>query len=94
MPPAAIATLIFAALLVVALAVTLIWVVVLLRRITDTLGKVTFGVRAVAHRTGPLNAAVDGINADLREIADAIEGLVHQPHREQEEIDELPAEHR
>jgi hypothetical protein len=75
MPTAAIVTLVLVALFVVAVAVTLIWVVVLLRMIHDTLGKVTFGVRAIAHRAAPLGPLIDEINGNLGPVADALEDL-------------------
>lgn len=78
MPAAAVATLILTFLLVVALAFSLSWVVLLLRQIADTLGKVTFGVRAIAHRTEPITPLVTELNADLGAVADALEGLVEK----------------
>jgi hypothetical protein len=63
-------------LLVAALAFYLIWVVLILRRVIDTLGKITFGVRAIGHRTGPLDETVDGMNTDLVAVAEQLEGLV------------------
>jgi len=75
-PAAAIATLVVTFLLVAALAFYLIWVVLILRRITDTLGKVTFGVRAIAHRTEPITPLVTALNTDLVAVADALESLV------------------
>jgi hypothetical protein len=75
MPPVAIVTLVLVALLVLALAVALTWVIVLLRQIHDTLGKVTFGVRAIAHRAAPLGPIIDEINANLSPVAEALEDL-------------------
>ncbi|MPY81279.1 MAG: hypothetical protein GEV04_23255 [Actinophytocola sp.] len=75
MPPAAIGTLVFAGLLVVALAFTLIRVILLLRRILHTLGKVCFGVRAIALRTEPIAPAVGAVNEDLAAVADGLENL-------------------
>ncbi len=76
MPAPAIATLILTGVLVAALAVYLIWVVLILRRAIDTLGKVTFGVRAIALRTEPIGPVVADVNADLTAVADALEDLV------------------
>ncbi len=81
MPVVAIVTLVLTGLLVVALAGYLIWVVLLLRQITDTLGKVTFGVRAIAHRTEPIGALVGELNTDLTAVADALEGLAAEVER-------------
>lgn len=78
MPAAAIVTLGIAAVLVAALAFYLIWIALVLRRVDHTLGKVTFGVRAVAHRTRPVNRTIDGINTDLEAVAEALEGLAQR----------------
>jgi hypothetical protein len=72
---AAIAALVVTGVLVVALAFYLLWVVVILRRLTDTLGKVVFGVAAIAHRVQPVESVVAEINGDLIAVADALEGL-------------------
>lgn len=78
MPAAAIMTLVVVGLIVVALAAFLLWVVAILRRITGTLGKVTFGVHAIAHRVEPVQSLVTGINGDLSAVADALEDLAAQ----------------
>jgi uncharacterized protein YoxC len=75
MSAAAIAALVVTAVLVVALAFYLLWVVVILRRLTDTLGKVAFGVAAIAHRVQPVDSLVGEINGDLTAVADALEAL-------------------
>ena len=75
MSAAAIAALVVTAVLVAALAFYLLWVVVILRRLTDTLGKVVFGVAAIAHRVEPVEAVVGEINGDLIAVADALEQL-------------------
>ncbi len=76
MPAVAIVSLVIVALIVAALAFYLTWVVVILRHIHDTLGKVTFGVRAIAHRTAPLGQLIDEVNGNLIPVADALEDLV------------------
>ena len=76
MPAAAIASLIIVAVLVLALAAYLIRVIQVLNHVNDTLGKVTFGVRAIAHRTEPIGAVVGEINGDLGAVASALEALV------------------
>lgn len=86
MPGAAILTLVVTGLVVAALAFYLIWVVVLLRRIVDTLGKVTFGVRAIAARAEPIGPIVDDMNANLTAVADALEGLVAKATAETEKV--------
>ncbi|HVM28406.1 MAG TPA: hypothetical protein VM433_12160 [Mycobacteriales bacterium] len=75
MPAAGIAALVVTGVLVAALAFYLLWVVVILRRLTDTLGKVVFGVAAIAHRVEPVEAVVGEINGDLVAVADALEQL-------------------
>ncbi len=75
MSAAAIAALVVTGVLVVALAFYLLWVVVILRRLTDTLGKVAFGVAAIAHRVQPVDSLVGEINGDLTAVADALEAL-------------------
>ena len=76
MPAAAIATLLITAVLVLALAAYLTMVIVVLKHVNDTLGKVTFGVRAIAYRTEPVTEIVTAINADLGAVAGALEALV------------------
>lgn len=75
MSAAGIAALVVTGVLVAALAFYLIWVVLLLRRLTDTLGKVQFGVAAIAHRVQPVERLVGEINGDLNGVADALEAL-------------------
>ena len=73
---AAIASLVLIAVLVATLAFYLIRVIVILRRAVDTLGKVTFGVRAIALRTQPLGELLGDVNANLSAVAGALEQLV------------------
>ncbi len=83
MPVVAIVSLVLVFLLVAALAAYLIWVVFILRHAVDTLGKVTFGVRAIAHRTEPVGPVLADVNANLTAVAEALEGLVasaSEPH--------------
>jgi uncharacterized protein YoxC len=72
---AAVAALVVTAVLVAALAFYLLWVVLILRRLTDTLGKVVFGVSSIAHRVQPVKGLVSEINNDLTGVADALEAL-------------------
>jgi hypothetical protein len=72
---AAVAALVVTGVLVAALAFYLLWVLVILRRLTDTLGKVLFGVSAIAHRVEPVQSLVGEINGDLGAVADALETL-------------------
>lgn len=75
MSTAAIAAITVTGVLVAALAFYLLWVVVILRQLTDTLGKVTFGVASIAHRVAPVGAVVGEINGDLTAVAEALEQL-------------------
>lgn len=76
MPLVAIVTIVVALVICVALAYYLIRVVLILRAVNDSLGKITFGVRAIAHRTAPLGELLTPIKSDLEEVADAVEGAV------------------
>ena len=76
MPVAAVVTLIIVAVIVLALAYYLIQVIRVLTHVNDTLGKVTFGVRAIAHRVEPVTPIVTDINQSLTAVAAALEGLV------------------
>lgn len=76
MSAAAIVSLVIVAVLVAALAFYLIRVIVILRHAVDTLGKVTFGVRAIAYRTEPLGEILTDVNANLSAVAGALEQLV------------------
>jgi len=83
MSAAAIAAIVVTGVLVAALAFYLLWVVVILRRLTDTLGKVVFGVASVAHRVQPVKQLVGEINGDLIGVADALEALAADLNPEQ-----------
>lgn len=83
MSVAAIAAIVVTGVLVLALAFYLIWVVLILRRLVDTLGKVTFGVAAIALRVAPVRGVVDEVNADLTAVAGALEGLADAAHARQ-----------
>ncbi len=75
MPVAAIGTLVFAGLLIAALAVYLITIIFILRRILDRLGLVSFGVQAIAHRAEPITPMLTDVNTDLIAVANALEEL-------------------
>lgn len=75
MSAAAIAAIVVTAVLIAALAFYLLWVVVILRRLTDTLGKVLFGVASIAHRVEPVEQLVGEVNGDLVGVAEALEAL-------------------
>lgn len=75
MSAAAIAAIIVTGVLVAALAFYLLWVVQILHHLVDTLGKVVFGVSAIAHRVQPVKPLVDEINGDLTAVAETLEQL-------------------
>lgn len=76
MPAAAWVTVVIALVVAVALAYYLIRVVIILRSVNDTLGKVTFGVRSIAHRTRPLGELLTPIKTDLEDVADTLDEVV------------------
>lgn len=76
MPAAAIVSIVIAAVLLGAVAGYLVKVVFVLRAVNDSLGKVTFGVRAIAHRTAPVGPVVTAINTDLVAVGDALEATL------------------
>jgi len=78
MSTAAIAALVVTGVLVAALAFYLIWVVAILRRLIDTLGKVLFGAGAIAHRLIPVEPVLTEINTNLGAVGDALEALVDE----------------
>lgn len=84
MSGSAIAAIVVTGVLIAALAFYLIWVVLILRRLTDTLGKVVFGVASIAHRVQPVGGLVGDINGDLGAVADALETLVRDLGEQQE----------
>ncbi|MGI9157731.1 MAG: hypothetical protein ACR2FG_14055 [Marmoricola sp.] len=84
MSGSAIAAIVVTGVLIAALAFYLIWVVLILRRLTDTLGKVVFGVASIAHRVQPVGGLVGDINGNLGAVADALETLVHDLDEQQE----------
>ncbi len=76
MPLVGLATVIVALVIVAVIAVYLIRVVAILGSVNDALGKVTFGVRAIAHRTAPLASILAPAKSDLVAVADALEAAV------------------
>lgn len=69
-------TIVEAALVVVVLAVYLIAIASVLRRVSATLGLITFGVRAIERQTEPIGPVVADINTTLEEVAEALEAVV------------------
>lgn len=73
MPIAGIVTIVVALVIAIALAYYLIRVVMVLQAVNDSLGKITFGVRAIAHRTEPLGELLNPIKTDLEAVADTLD---------------------
>lgn len=67
-----IATLVEVAILVLVLAGYLIAIAATLRRVSSTLGLVTFGVRAIEKQTAPIGPVLKDINGALEQVADAL----------------------
>lgn len=61
------------ALVVVVLAVYLIAIAAMLRKVSSTLGLITFGVRAIERQTQPIGPVVRDINAALEQVVGALE---------------------
>lgn len=75
MPVAAVVTIVIALVIAVALAYYLTRVVIVLRAVNDSLGKITFGVRSIAHRTAPLGELLTPVKTDLEAVADVLDGV-------------------
>ncbi len=86
MSAVAITTLVIVGLLIVALAAYLITIAVFLRKVIKTLGLVTFGVRAISHRTEPIGELVTQINEDLQTVDGALGDLVEQARPRKEVV--------
>jgi len=65
-------------LLVVALALYLLTIVFILRRVRETAGLILFGLRAIAHRAEPVGEVVGQINTDLTAVRDALNALLEK----------------
>lgn len=75
MPIAAVVTIIIALVIAAALAYYLTRVVIVLRAVNDSLGKITVGVRSIAHRTEPLGELLTPVKTDLEAVADVLDGV-------------------
>lgn len=75
MPAAAVVTIVVALVIAAALAYYLTRVVIVLRAVNDSLGKITFGVRSIAHRTAPLGELLTPVKTDLEAVADTLEAV-------------------
>lgn len=70
-----IVTLVEVLLVVLVLAGYLIAIAATLRRVSKTLGLVTFGVRAIERQTEPIGPALTDINAALEQVAAALDDV-------------------
>jgi len=75
MPLAGVVTVVVAIVIALAVASYLVRVILILNAVNDSLGKVTFGVRAIAHQTEPLGELLTPIKADLEAVADTLEAV-------------------
>lgn len=91
MPAAAIVSIILFTVLILAVAAYLIKVIFILRHVNDQLGKITFGVRAIAHQTKPINELTESMNANLGAVAGALSDLVDDVSTVEETVDETAA---
>lgn len=69
-------TLVVVGLIVAALAVSLVAILVQLRRILGTLGKVNVGLRTIAQRVQPLEPILAEVNGDLAGVRDRLVGVL------------------
>ncbi len=76
MPAVAIVSIVLFIVLLLAVAAYLIRVIQILGHVNDQLGKITFGVRAIAHQTEPIGELVGAMNGNLTAVAGALEDLV------------------
>ena len=76
MPAAAIVMIVLFVVLVLAIASYLIRVILILGHVNDQLGKITFGVRAIAHQTQPINELTESMNTSLGAVGGALGALV------------------
>jgi uncharacterized protein YoxC len=76
MPLAAIVMIVLFIVLLLAVAAYLVRVIMVLRHVNDQLGKITFGVRAIAHQTKPINELTESMNQNLGAVAGALGDLV------------------
>ena len=69
-------TLVVVGLIVAVLAVSLVAILVQLRRILGTLGKVNGGLRTIAQRVQPLEPILAEVNGDLAGVRDRLVGVL------------------
>lgn len=76
MPFAALVMVILFIVLLLAVASYLVRVIMVLNHVNDQLGKITFGVRAIAYQTTPIEELTESMNANLGAISGALGQLV------------------
>lgn len=69
-------TLIAVGLIVVALAVSLITILLMLRRTLFTLGTINVGLRSISRRVEPLEPVLAAINSDLTAVRSELLGVL------------------
>ena len=74
----AVLTLVVIGLIVVALAVSLVAILVQLRRILSTLGKVNVGLRVITERVEPLEPILAEVNRGLAAVRDRLAGVLRR----------------
>ena len=75
MPAAAVVTIVIALVIAAALAYYLTRVVIVLRAVNDSLGKITLGVCSIADQTAPLGELLTPVKTDLEAVADVLDGV-------------------
>ncbi len=79
-------TLVEVLLLVVVLAGYLLAIAATLNKVSQTLGLVTFGVRAIDKQTEPLGPRLRDINSALEQAAGALDSAASGPGRQPTEV--------
>ena len=64
--------------LVGALALSLLSIIAVLRKIRETAGLILFGVRAIAHQAAPIGDIVGDINRDLSDVRNLFASLLEK----------------
>ncbi len=86
MPAVAIVCIILFTVLILAIAAYLVRVIMVLSHVNDQLGKITFGVRAIAHQTKPINELTESMGANLGAISGALGDLVADVSKVEEPV--------
>lgn len=86
MPLGALVMVILFIVLLLAVASYLVRVIMVLNHVNDQLGKITFGVRAIAHQTTPIEELTESMNANLGAISGALADLVSDVSQTDEDV--------